>query len=67
MKTIGETEIKIKGIETLNKTLGPTGALKFLTMMRREPTDYVEISKRLYEGQSVDDIFKRAKKTWKKR
>lgn len=67
MKAIGETEIKIKGIETLNKALGPTGALKFLTMMRREPTDYVKISQRLYEGQSVEDIFKRAKKTWKKR
>jgi hypothetical protein len=28
----------------------------------REPTDYVEISRRLYEGQSIEEIFDRAKK-----
>jgi hypothetical protein len=65
-KTMNDTEIKFKGIETLNKTLGPSAALRFLTLLHREPTDYVEISKRLYEGQKIDDIFTRAKKHWKK-
>ncbi len=37
----------------------------FLTLFHREPTDYVEISKRLYEGQTVEEIFERAKKHWK--
>jgi hypothetical protein len=27
---------------------------------------YVEISRRFYEGQSVDEIFERAKKRWKR-
>ena len=64
-KTMDDTEIKFKGIEALNKTLGPAAALKFLTRFHREPTDYVEISKRLYGKQSIDEIFKRAKKHWK--
>lgn len=61
-KTMDDTEIKFKGIEALNKVLGPTAALRFLTLLHREPTDYVEISRRLYEGQTIEEIFKRAKK-----
>lgn len=65
-KTMDDVEIKFKGIEVLNKTFGPTAALRFLTLLHREPTDYVEISRRLYEGQTIDEIFKRAKKQWKR-
>ena len=61
-KTLNEAEIQIRGIEALNEALGPSTALKFLGMLHREPTDYVEISRRLYRGQSVDDIFDRARK-----
>lgn len=60
-----DAEIKISGIEALNKALGAVGALRFLSMLQREPTDYVEISRRLYEGQTVDEIFDRAKEQWK--
>lgn len=62
---LNDTEINLKGIEALNKTLGTTAALRFLTMLHHEPTDYVSVSHRLYEGQSVDEIFARAKKDWK--
>jgi len=62
---IDDTEIRIRGIEALNKALGPAAALKFLTLLHRESTDYVEISRRLYEGQTIDEIFDRAKKEWK--
>lgn len=67
MKTriVNDTEIKLKGIETLNKTLGPAAALRFLTLLHHEATDYVEVSKRLYKGQTIDEIFERAKKHWK--
>ncbi len=64
-KTMNDAEIKLKGIEALNKTLGPSAALRFLTLLHREPTDYVEISRRLYKGQTIDEIFKRAKEHWK--
>lgn len=65
VRVMDDTEVRILGIETLNKTLGPTAALRFLTLLHREPTDYVEISRRLYEGQTIDEIFKRAREQWK--
>lgn len=64
-KIMDDTEIRISGIEALNKALGPAAALRFLTLLHREPTDYVGISRRLYEGQTIDEIFDRAKKQWK--
>ena len=59
-----DTEVRVRGIEVLNKALGPAMALRFLTLLHREPTDYVEVSRRLYEGQTIDDIFERARKQW---
>ena len=60
-----DTEIRVSGIEALNKALGPAAALRFLTLLHREPTDYVDISRKLYEGQTIEEIFERAKKHWK--
>lgn len=65
-KFSNDTTLRLKGIEALNNKLGATGALRFLTLLHRESTDYVNISKRLYKGQSIEDIFDRAKKNWKK-
>jgi hypothetical protein len=62
---MSDVELRIIGIEALNKALGPAAALRFLSLLHRDPTDYVEISRRLYEGQSIDDIFARAKENWK--
>jgi hypothetical protein len=59
-----DTEVRVRGIEILNQALGPATALRFLALLHREPTDYVEVSRRLYEGQTVDDIFERARKQW---
>jgi hypothetical protein len=59
---IDDTEIKVKGIEALNKVLGTSDALRFLTLFNREPTDYVEISRRIYKDQSIDEIFERVRK-----
>lgn len=61
---IDDAEVRFKGIVALNEALGPAGALRFLTLLHRDRTDYVEISRRLYEGQSIDDIFSRARKQW---
>jgi hypothetical protein len=65
-KMMNDTEIRISGIEALNKALGPVAALRFLTLLQREPTDYVAISRRLYKEQTIEDIFNRTKKHWKK-
>lgn len=40
-------------------------ALRFLTLLNQNPTDYVKISRKLYAGQSIKEIFSRAKKNWK--
>ncbi len=59
-----DTEVRLRGIEALNQALGPAGALRFLSLLHREQTDYVEISRRLYEAQSIDEIFARARLQW---
>ncbi|MCK4485424.1 MAG: hypothetical protein KAU38_01510 [Desulfobacterales bacterium] len=63
-KIMDDTEIRVTGIEVLNRALGPAAALRFLTLLHREPTDYVEVSRRLYEGQTIEQIFERAKQQW---
>ncbi len=64
-RPVADTEIRLAGIDALNKALGPSGALRFLTLLHRESTDYVEVSRRLYEGQSVDEIWERVKEHWR--
>jgi len=66
MTLMNDTDLKLNGIEVLNKSLGPSDALRFLSLLHREPTDYVEISRRLYRGQSVADIFRRVELSEKK-
>lgn len=63
--TMNDTELMIKGIEALNRDLGPVLALRFLTLLHREPTDTVDVSRRLYAGQRIDEIFDRAKQQWR--
>ena len=38
-----DTEIKVKGINALYKSLGSAAAMRFLTLLHKTPTDYVEI------------------------
>jgi len=64
-QVMNDTELRISGIEVLYKTLGPTATLRFLTLFQREPTDYVEISQRIYKGQTIDEIFERVQLYWK--
>ena len=64
-KALIEAELRMQGMDTLNKAIGPAKALRFLALYHRELTDYVEVSKKLYENQSVEEIFKRAKAHWR--
>ncbi|EDN71243.1 conserved hypothetical protein [Beggiatoa sp. PS] len=64
LNRLPDTELKIKGIDALNNALGIAGALKFLMLLHREPTNYVEISRTLYQNQSIDKIFARASAKW---
>ena len=64
-KVMNDVEIRLRGIDALNKALGPSGAFRFLTLMHYDYTDYVEISRRLYKNQTIEEIFERARKLWK--
>ena len=64
-RAMDEAELRSAGVDALSKALGPLGAVRFLALFRSEPTDYVEVSRRLYENQSVEEIFKRAKEHWR--
>jgi hypothetical protein len=64
-KAIDEFDSELLELTHLNKALGPAEALRFLALLRCEPTDYVDVSKKLYENQSVEEIFKRAKEHWR--
>ena len=64
-RPMDEAKLRVLGIDALNKALGPAEALRFLALFHREPTDYVEVSRKLYEGQSVEEIFKRARDSWR--
>ena len=62
---MNDTEIRIKGIKALYESLGSVDALRFLSLLHQEDSsDYVEISEMIYSDQTVDDILKRAKKSW---
>lgn len=65
MQRLNDTELKVAGIEALNKALGAADAYRFMALIHNEKTDYVEISSRLYDGQSIDEVYTRAKKLWK--
>ena len=62
---MNDTELRISGIEALYKALGPTKTLRFLSLFQGEATDYIEISRRIYEEQTIDEIFERAEQHWK--
>ncbi len=64
---ISDVEIKLNGIEALNKSLGHTSVLRFLSLLHHESSDYVKISHRSGQGQTVNEIFERAKKSWRER
>ena len=64
-RAMDEAELRSAGVDALSKALGPLGAVRFLALFRSEPTDYVEVSRRLYENQSVEEIVKRAKEHWR--
>ena len=63
--TSDEEKLKIVGMEALNKALGLENALRFLALFHSEPTCYVEISRMLCEGQSIEEIFNQAKEHWR--
>ena len=57
---ITDTEIKIKGIETLIKALGEMNAEHFITLLLREPFDYIIWQRNLWTDKSVEEVSEMA-------
>lgn len=57
---ITDTEVKIKGIETLIKALGELDTERFITLLLREPFDYTQWQRTLWSDKSVAEISKMA-------
>lgn len=66
-KIASDIEVKRKGIKVLFKELGEADAIRFLSQISYEKRDYLKIQERLFEGMTVEDIYKRAKDHFKKR
>jgi hypothetical protein len=63
--TNSDTTIKMRGMEALAKALGSANAARFLSLFRGDKVDYVKASRRLYQGQGLDEIYARAAKNWR--
>ena len=62
MQTITDTEVKIKGMESLILAMGEVQAEKFISLMMREPFDYTEWQRDLWSNKSVEEISNMAMK-----
>ncbi len=51
-----DTEIRVKGVETLTKVLGMVEAERFIALMIREPFDYTKWRQDLFEDSTIEGI-----------
>jgi hypothetical protein len=54
-------EIREKGLRTLFKNLGEVDAIRFLSQITYKKRDYLKLQDKLFEGMSVEEIYKKAK------
>lgn len=60
---ITDTEIKIRGVQTLITALGELDAERFITLLLREPFDYTKWQRNLWSDKSIEEISHRAKQS----
>ena len=53
--------VREKGLRILFKNLGEVDALRFLSQITYEKRDYLKLQDKLFEGMSVEEIYKKAK------
>lgn len=58
---LNDAQLRVKALATLKKELGMAATLCFLALINQNSTDYVEISRQIYKGQELDEVFSRAK------
>lgn len=55
-----DTEIKLVGVKALTNALGEVNAERFISLILREPFDYTEWQRHLWEDRSIEEISKAA-------
>jgi hypothetical protein len=53
---ITDSELRVKGIETLINNLGKVEAERFISLVLREPFDYTSWQRTLWKNKSIDEI-----------
>ncbi|NCD41954.1 MAG: hypothetical protein EOL88_07665 [Bacteroidia bacterium] len=61
---ITDTELRLQGVNLLSDKLGLVEAERFLALIQREPFDYTQWQKNLYDGLSVQELSRRAMDRW---
>jgi len=60
-------ELRREAILILNKKLGAFNTYRFLAQVSQSRDDYLKLQQRLFNGQSVDELYRAAKQHWQKR
>ena len=63
---ITDTELRLKGMNTLLRNLGEVEAERFITLIIREPFDYTQWQKNLWEEKGIAELSNQAMKYIKK-
>lgn len=63
-QTLNDAQLRMKALVALKKELGIAETIRFLALMNQNSTDYVDVSRQIYEQQTLDEIFSRAKQNW---
>lgn len=62
-----DRDIRQIGIKALTKELGYAGTVRFLRQFVKGEGDYLKIQDHLFEGMSVEEIYREGEKQFKKR
>jgi len=60
-------ELRREAILILHKKLGAFNTYRFLAQVGQSREDYVKFQQRLFNGQSVEEIYQAAKGHWQQR
>ena len=54
------TELKVKGLQILNKSIGLVEDERFVALIQQEPFDYTKWRDDLFEDLTIEEISKKA-------
>lgn len=59
---LSDVQIRYNGMKLLREKLGIIEAEKFISIIKKEPSNYTEWQRKLWEDKTVDQIYEEAKK-----